>query len=409
MKEQDQKLLKLILWNIYLHNNLVIGGVIDYSDFGANIIKFSTQSLFSHINFFDEYSNFAIWADKKKWVSIMNYFDNNDTKGFYYFTKKINLDYLCNIFSFEYIENVFLSLGFMNQENILSFRKRYKQYSKLRRKKSKFKIFQMMYDNDFDYNRLNVKINNYSVGSVKYLWEFLVLWIIKFIKKNFKKKYALWNTLTIGFNPWNLWEQDETEFFCSEFIAAALLYSWVYPFDIKTKDPKSLTPGDIIDLSSLFCDEETKLYKIYQNNFELLLNPSDMKEVKNIKTYIFEKEMQSFMFRYTYVRYNFLRSIFLWIWRFKDYFLYQFTFTFIVLFLLFGSISSFLFEPSNNIVSFYKAEIFDFQNSWSFFLSLMAYWVFSMFFLFFSLYVFFEFFAFFYTLLKSQKIKELDF
>ena len=307
MSYQNEKIVKLLLENIFINKDLEIGGVVDYDSFSSNIIKFSTQSIFSHINFFDSKSMCAIWSENLKWVTAVDYSKNNSNE-FYYVTKKISLDYIKEIFNFDYIRKVFLSIWKLDESNKNMFQKRYKQYLKLRKHNSKYKTFQLLYENNFDYDKLWISVNKIDNLNTKYLDEFLIMWIVKFIHKNLWKNYDLWSTLGIGFTPWINYNSGNNHYFCSEFVAEALLYAGIYPFDIKTKDPNSITPWDLVDLSHIYNDRQTVLYKIDKSWINKILDFKEKNKEVNIKDFIISREIESLYFRFDYMKISLFRN-----------------------------------------------------------------------------------------------------
>ena len=84
---------KQFLTNVWNHRKIAVWWVVNYKSMISNWIKFFTQSIFSHINFFDPYSKTAIWAEDLEAVVLRNYQEENYWE-FYYISKTIDLDYL---------------------------------------------------------------------------------------------------------------------------------------------------------------------------------------------------------------------------------------------------------------------------------------------------------------------------
>ena len=301
---------KELLKNFFVNNELRVGWVVDYESFSSNVIKFSTQSIFSHINFFDRSSCMALGAEDLRWVVVIDYkkWKNRD---FYYFAKKIDFEKITNFFDFDYIMNVFLNIGKLNYKQKKNFEEKFYQYVGLRQKYSKEELFELLYPRDFEYQDFEYpsKWENYDYKLC--LKEFLILGVIKFMKKNLWKDYDLWSTLGIGFTPWKTssFDSQTPYFFCSELVAEALLYAWIYPFDIKTKDPNSITPWDLMDLSHIYKDFEGVLYKIDKNWIHELLNLSENWNYVSIKDFILARQIQNFRVRFDYVKVSLLKRI----------------------------------------------------------------------------------------------------
>ncbi|MEF2175710.1 MAG: hypothetical protein V3575_04510, partial [Candidatus Absconditabacteria bacterium] len=140
-----------------------------------------------------------------------------------------------------------------------------------------------------DPKRYNTNFNN--------LKNFIILGIIKHILISLNKLYDIKGTLTTSLSPWKSIQLSGNEYFCSEFVSEALLYAGVYPFDIETKDPQSITPGDIMDSNTIFVGNETSFFKFFDkaHNGELVEEVSP-KEFIFFKNYIIENERGNFYF-----------------------------------------------------------------------------------------------------------------
>ena len=80
--------------------------------------------------------------------------------------------------------------------------------------------------------------------------------------RTYKTPYNLSGAILTSTTPWDTMDTRNTSVFCSEFIADALLYAGLYPYDLDTKDPRSITPGDILDSDIFFVKNSRKIYHI---------------------------------------------------------------------------------------------------------------------------------------------------
>lgn len=283
--------LKQFLYDMYINKEVWIWWVINYWSTSSNVIKFTTQSMFSHVNFWDPTRLRWLGAEDLQRILLVDYKKYETETPMYYVTKKLDFKYLAKTFNFNCIEKVFFALKKISEDDMSKsiFRLRYSQYLTLKDKYDLNWIFEYLWKNKFSYNKVKTKYKNLDKLPMKFIDEFIVLWIVKHIYRNFWKKYDLWSTLSICFTPWiKTWLEDE-QYFCSEFVSENLLFSWIYPFDVKTKDPKSVAPWDILDLSHIYSDKDTTLYYISKTDVQKL-DFGEEATIWMLKDYIFSIE-----------------------------------------------------------------------------------------------------------------------
>lgn len=296
-----------------------IGWVINYRSSLSNWIKFFTQSVFSHTNFFSPKDYNTIWAEELESVTLKNY-QSWEYWEFYYVSKKLNLDSLALIYSFKYIESVLIKLWkfdismkwklqekfakycyiIYNNPNISLKELLDVDYSKIYPDKSFYdKIDAFLEDKSLLKNLKISEIKNFDSfnNNLNNLKNFIILWIIKHILMSLNKLYDIKGTLTTSLSPWKSIKLSWKEYFCSEFVSETLLYAWVYPFDIDTKDPQSITPWDIMDSNILFVWNESTFYRFYDKLHEWeLVEEIPSNHFVFFKNYIINKEQWNFYF-----------------------------------------------------------------------------------------------------------------
>lgn len=315
---------KKVVYNMRKNKEVYVWWVVNYSSAISNWIKLFTQSIYSHTNFFDGKS-LAIWAEDLEWIFFRDY-KNWDYEKFYYVSKKLNLDYMAFIFSFDYIEKIFAKLWKFGENEAWRLKNKFIEYCAFR---DNLKLMEWTKDTVIE-NVLNMSSFKYDVPQEissqidwyflhkrairkwettdfsdllyqkyhSYLKEFLIIWIMKFIIQNYGKKYDLKGTLSTVLVPWtavNLWQKD---YFCSEFVSEAFIYAGIYPFDINTKDPQSITPWDVMDMTLIFEKDNMDFYQVDNTKpqWDRFKKIWDYKQEQILKNYIIENEKQKMYF-----------------------------------------------------------------------------------------------------------------
>lgn len=278
--EEDKKEL---LDNIWKTKTISFGWVANYNSNISNGIKFMTQSIFSHINFFDPITKNAIWAEDLIWVILKNYKFEKDK--FYYVSKELDLDRLARIYNFSYVESIYLRIGKFSEDKLWTLKKYFAKHievkNKMESKDSLEEFFEisdsfdrqkvLSYEKIDKFFRLrdNLKkwiVNDYDNSFMEeyssYLKEFILIWLIKNILISINKSYDTIWTMSISNSPWDKIDINNKDYFCSEFVSESMLWAGIYPFSIDTKAPMGVTPGDIIDSAILYNKNKTKLYVV---------------------------------------------------------------------------------------------------------------------------------------------------
>lgn len=313
---------KKFLHKIWQEKQINIWWVVNYQSNISNWIKLFSQSIYSHTNFFD-WVNKWIWAEDLKWIQLVDY-ARFDLWNFYYITKTINFDYLSLIYSFEYITQIFIKLWKFWSNDKDRLKNKFCKYVQLKETKI---IYKWNYETDledilsYDIDQIDIKqkiteniekflkIKNdikYWISYefdrafynkyLNYLKEFLLMWIIKFIIQNYGKEYDLQWTLSTLIVPWNMVDLSQKQYFCSEFVSESLIYAWIYPFDINTKDPSSITPWDIMDMTIIFQKDSTKLFEIDDTDKKQKIKLISYWTTDIIKNYILKHEKNKLYF-----------------------------------------------------------------------------------------------------------------
>lgn len=268
--------------------------------FLSNLIKVFSQSLYSHVAFctFYNWKLYALWAENFKWVKISEYSKNK--KREIYVIKQFDINRV--IYSFDEEEYANTLYFFYGDECKKNFCKRYKMFiSHFSSKKYETWIslwdliefdlnYEMIYGKIYDIkNDLealrswldNIIVENKSSNYLNKL--FLTWWIFKYIVFSYGTKYDIKWVLWILFTPLKkLSFKNNWKLFCSEFVASAMLYAWFYPFNLLTKAPNMITPGDLMDPDFWIWKKEFKVldaftWKIYDINQKI-----DMRLVRKL-------------------------------------------------------------------------------------------------------------------------------
>lgn len=313
---------KKLVFNIWKTKKIHIWWVVNYSSAISNWIKLFSQSIYSHTNFFDG-KDIGIWAEDLEWILFRDY-KNKDYWKFYYVSKTLNLDYLSFLFSFDYIESIFVKLWKFQKEDNGRFKNKFIEFCAFR---DTLRVMEWRDDTSIE-NVLNMSYYDFEIPENiakevdwyiqykrnlrrwlndgfeeklynkyhNYLKEFLVLWFIKFIVEHYGKKYDLnWtlNTILIPWSPVALWQK---EYFCSEFVSESFIYAWIYPFDINSKDPSSITPWDIMDMTMIFEKDSMNFYQVDGTAQEKFKPVWSLGEAQILKNYIIETEKEKIYF-----------------------------------------------------------------------------------------------------------------
>lgn len=307
----------------------------------SNGIKFFTQSLFSHTNFFFSREGLTIGAEDLRSIVCLDYRNKRD-ENFYYVAKRLDLDYLARVFSFEYAGRIYRKIGKTSEDRgsfllrdkfveYVLFReslgadvipplavllgKAERGYPESERDEVRERIDRFM-EAKRESRPSKTIVPGYQGAYLAYLREFLLLGILRRCVKSYGRTYDLEGTLSTAITPWNEPGLDSREYFCSEFVVESLLYAGFYPFDIDTKTPESVSPGDIMDMSVLFGPrrsangsydtDSTRLYRLSkERGFEPVMLSGD----DTIKSHILRAERRNMYFQKQQMAVNAYRSI----------------------------------------------------------------------------------------------------
>ena len=309
--EGSHKIINSILkWDIF------IWWVVSYSNFFSNLIKFWTQSLYSHTTFCypnNDWTCYVWWAENKDGLTIKKY---EKWEDMLLFVKKLDLDYIYEHTNFE---DYFFTLNMVFWEwTHVRFKKRFKLFKKYLSKLnfsdiSIIDLLQMECDiekdleeNDIieglrteleniklkisDYNfSLEKKLNNEIDNDFEYKKLFFSWWIIKFLLANYGKKYDLVSLFTMfltkPFHFYNYFKTWTRKFFCSEFVSASFLYSGFYPFDLFWKYPDLVVPWDLMDPHLwIYEKKHPKVIRFYKDSSPVLIEKKwDFYEIEVFK------------------------------------------------------------------------------------------------------------------------------
>jgi len=266
----------------------------------SRIIQAFTQSLYSHVAFcqLDGDKLYVFWAENLKKVKITQY--PIKWKNVVYVIKQFDIDEVMSYFDKKDYSNTLLF--FLWPKCAENFNARYEnfinRFSSVKYKnwislwdlvefELDFEMFgEKLQEIKLDLEKLQQEVNDIVLpeNNAKFLKKLFFTWgMFKFIVFAYGEKYDFSGALSIVFSPFrkNLFA-DNGKLFCSEFVASAMLYAWFYPFDMLTKSPSMITPGDLMDPTFWIWKTKYKVIdaragKIYKiNNFE------DMKEVKKV-------------------------------------------------------------------------------------------------------------------------------
>jgi len=287
----SKKIVESILkWDIY------VGWVITFDSFFSNVIKFWTQSLYSHVTFCYPDNDgicYVWWAENSKWLTIQKY-DNSEDSLFV--IKKLDLDrildnvdfkqfsivldeiYWKNSFSralqrFHIFKNEVKKLNKINFYTLLEveaeIEKQIKQNDlELQIKKELSKLKEVLW---YEKWIITHKENVFSDDDKFYKKLFFCWWVVKFLLANYGKKYDYLSIFTmylikpfiIKYDYLAKWTK---RFFCSEFVSATFLYAGFYPFDFYGKYPDLVVPGDLMDPNLWIYDERfLKVIRYFKN------------------------------------------------------------------------------------------------------------------------------------------------
>ena len=342
-----------VIENIWKNEELVIGWLVNFHSKISNSIKFFTQSIFSHVNFvlFKKDNNWkfkllTVWSEDSKWIVSLQY--HKKQKGldhFYFILKQIDIDLITFLFDFSIAEAIVSKVYKSKIINYFSYK--FSKYCNFRIKMSKdLKLARNIEEmtenqiNDFLLDKISLKsviqenisyynqkedlaelvkqINKFieiksSLKASKWnisfntndkkiytvyfqlLKEFILYWVIEHIISKAGSAYDIKWTLSVWGSSWKkTWMKEDVEF-CSEFVADCLFFAWIYPFDINSKSPESISPWDIMDMRLFYKAQETKLLNIEKWNIKIILD-SKSNWFDSFKDVIINREWSKFYF-----------------------------------------------------------------------------------------------------------------
>ena len=278
-----KKIIESILqWNIY------VWWVITFDNFFSNVIKFWTQSLYSHVTFCYPEENGACyvwWAENSKWLTIQKYYNDEDSL---FIIKKLDLDRILDNVDFNQFSVVLDSIYWRN--SFSRALQRYEIFKKEVKKLDKINFFKLLQveaeiEKQMEEKRIVKEIDDkllklkeilgcekdfvnkntilkYEKNEDKFYKRLFFSWgIVKFLLANYGKKYDYLSIFTmyllkpflVNYDYLTKWTR---KFFCSEFVSATFLYAGFYPFDFYGKYPDLVVPGDLMDPNLWIYDEK---------------------------------------------------------------------------------------------------------------------------------------------------------
>ncbi len=265
----------------------------------SRIIQAFTQSLYSHVAFcvFKNWDLRVFWAENLKKVEIKKY--PIKWKNCFYVLKQFDSQEVMKYFDKNDYANTLLF--FLWEKCAENFKKRYELFLNYF-SSDKFKHgislmdlveFDLKYELNDELLKLQAQLNHlkqkisqiklYGVNahsvSEKFLQKlFLTWWLFKFVVYAYGEKYDFSGALSIIFSPFRkrLFENN-WKLFCSEFVSSAMLYAGFYPFDMLTKSPSMITPGDLMDPSFWIWKNH---YKLIDAKTGKIYNINDYKSMK---------------------------------------------------------------------------------------------------------------------------------
>lgn len=106
----------MIIDSMWVKQKIIIWWVVNYNSLISNWIKFFTQSIVSHVNFYDEESCCAVWSEDMIWVVYKNYKDENNWK-FYYVTKPLDIDRFILYYNFDEANELYTKMRWKWNDN----------------------------------------------------------------------------------------------------------------------------------------------------------------------------------------------------------------------------------------------------------------------------------------------------